>query len=273
MGKLKFNQMGLLQTMSIGTFLSNDSIELLKPRISPYLKTSIRDFDNNKNGKNPGNMYKNQSLYALKTAGSDILTKKDFIFLKNNIYLDMNEHEYCKSKKINVPNNKKEADEGELGELFCVCRRPDDGIEAMLMCDKCLEWYHPKCIRMTPQEFQKLRQENNEWQCRKCLQKGYRTFRGDPINFEETKCDHCEKSFSASEYLRLHTIKYHNKNNKNNKIEKAKNNVKISKNKKQIKKQKIDLKNKFLLHKKQRKTNKKKNGFSRLTLRSSSMIK
>ncbi|CAK9438651.1 uncharacterized protein LODBEIA_P28750 [Lodderomyces beijingensis] len=35
-------------------------------------------------------------------------------------------------------------------ELFCVCRRIDDG-EIMVACDGCEEWYHFKCMKINPE--------------------------------------------------------------------------------------------------------------------------
>ena len=40
--------------------------------------------------------------------------------------------------------------EVQVGELLCLCRQPDDG-GFMIQCDGCDEWFHGKCVQMTPE--------------------------------------------------------------------------------------------------------------------------
>ena len=48
--------------------------------------------------------------------------------------------------------------------IYCKCRLPDDGTK-MVQCDKCLEWYHVKCILdLNPQ----LTNSDDQWFCDSC---------------------------------------------------------------------------------------------------------
>jgi hypothetical protein len=37
------------------------------------------------------------------------------------------------------------------GKLYCVCWKPYTG-EFMIRCEECTEWYHGKCVKVTPEE-------------------------------------------------------------------------------------------------------------------------
>jgi len=37
------------------------------------------------------------------------------------------------------------------GKLYCVCRKPYTG-EFMIRCEECTEWYHGRCVKVTPEE-------------------------------------------------------------------------------------------------------------------------
>ncbi|KAG0327699.1 hypothetical protein BGZ99_007129 [Dissophora globulifera] len=39
--------------------------------------------------------------------------------------------------------------------VYCICREPYDGVEFMIACDRCEEWFHGRCIGMKPQEAKK----------------------------------------------------------------------------------------------------------------------
>ncbi|KAF9364854.1 hypothetical protein BGX34_000145 [Mortierella sp. NVP85] len=41
--------------------------------------------------------------------------------------------------------------------VYCICREPYDGVEFMIACDRCEEWFHGRCIGMKPQEAKKSR--------------------------------------------------------------------------------------------------------------------
>ncbi|KAF8936496.1 hypothetical protein BGZ58_004098 [Dissophora ornata] len=40
-------------------------------------------------------------------------------------------------------------------DVYCICREPYDGVEFMIACDRCEEWFHGRCIGMKPQEAKK----------------------------------------------------------------------------------------------------------------------
>jgi hypothetical protein len=40
---------------------------------------------------------------------------------------------------------------GSNGKLYCVCRKPYTG-EFIMRCEECKEWYHGKCVKVTPEE-------------------------------------------------------------------------------------------------------------------------
>lgn len=42
-------------------------------------------------------------------------------------------------------------------DLFCTCRRPDDG-NLMVQCDHCDEWFHGLCVGVTSEEASTLEQ-------------------------------------------------------------------------------------------------------------------
>ncbi|KAF9084972.1 hypothetical protein BGX23_010077 [Mortierella sp. AD031] len=49
-------------------------------------------------------------------------------------------------------------------DVYCVCRGPYDGVEFMIACDRCEEWFHGRCIGMKPQEAKK----SNHYYCDTC---------------------------------------------------------------------------------------------------------
>ncbi|KAG0347700.1 hypothetical protein BG004_007183 [Podila humilis] len=49
-------------------------------------------------------------------------------------------------------------------EVYCICRGPYDGVEFMIACDRCEEWFHGRCIGMKPQDAKK----SNHYYCETC---------------------------------------------------------------------------------------------------------
>ncbi|CAO3570878.1 unnamed protein product [Mortierella alpina] len=49
-------------------------------------------------------------------------------------------------------------------DVYCICRGPYDGVEFMIACDRCEEWFHGRCIGMKPQEAKK----SNHYYCETC---------------------------------------------------------------------------------------------------------
>lgn len=56
--------------------------------------------------------------------------------------------------------------QGDEDDLFCVCRRPDDG-KWMIGCDYCEEWIHGTCVGMTPARAKLM----NKFCCPFCTRK------------------------------------------------------------------------------------------------------
>jgi hypothetical protein len=44
--------------------------------------------------------------------------------------------------------------DNESDEVYCLCRRPQQGDEPMIGCDVCDEWYHFECVGLTLQDAQ-----------------------------------------------------------------------------------------------------------------------
>ncbi|KAF9424437.1 hypothetical protein BGZ94_008057 [Podila epigama] len=49
-------------------------------------------------------------------------------------------------------------------DVYCICRGPYDGVEFMIACDRCEEWFHGRCIGMKPQDAKK----SNNYYCENC---------------------------------------------------------------------------------------------------------
>ncbi|GJJ70304.1 hypothetical protein EMPS_02653 [Entomortierella parvispora] len=49
-------------------------------------------------------------------------------------------------------------------DVYCICRGPYDGVEFMIACDRCEEWFHGRCIGMKPQDAKK----SNHYFCDTC---------------------------------------------------------------------------------------------------------
>jgi len=45
-----------------------------------------------------------------------------------------------------------EANKSSEVEMYCICRRPDDGLHFMIECDTCNEWFHGFCVGLTEEE-------------------------------------------------------------------------------------------------------------------------
>ena len=48
-------------------------------------------------------------------------------------------------------------------DIFCHCRKPWTG-EFMIQCDGCAEWFHGKCVDITPQDALSI----TEFMCNNC---------------------------------------------------------------------------------------------------------
>jgi COMPASS component SPP1 len=52
-------------------------------------------------------------------------------------------------------------EEDEDDKLYCLCQQKYVEGEVMLACEKCDEWYHPKCLGISEEEAEKL----DNWIC------------------------------------------------------------------------------------------------------------
>ncbi|KAF9354654.1 hypothetical protein BGX26_007515 [Mortierella sp. AD094] len=66
------------------------------------------------------------------------------------------------SKSTSGANGKQKSGSRKVGrpksvskDVYCICRGPYDGVEFMIACDRCEEWFHGRCIGMKPQEAKK----------------------------------------------------------------------------------------------------------------------
>ncbi|KAG0094375.1 hypothetical protein BGZ93_007305 [Podila epicladia] len=62
------------------------------------------------------------------------------------------------SKKVGRPPKSVSKD------VYCICRGPYDGVEFMIACDRCEEWFHGRCIGLKPQDAKK----SNHYFCETC---------------------------------------------------------------------------------------------------------
>ncbi|KAF9326481.1 hypothetical protein BG006_010096 [Podila minutissima] len=62
------------------------------------------------------------------------------------------------SKKVGRPPKSVSRD------VYCICRGPYDGVEFMIACDRCEEWFHGRCIGLKPQDAKK----SNHYYCETC---------------------------------------------------------------------------------------------------------
>jgi len=45
----------------------------------------------------------------------------------------------------------------DTGEKFCICRQGDDSVNYMIMCENCKEWFHGKCINLSKNEADNIK--------------------------------------------------------------------------------------------------------------------
>ncbi|KAI8817642.1 uncharacterized protein EV422DRAFT_499756, partial [Fimicolochytrium jonesii] len=60
--------------------------------------------------------------------------------------------------KTKTTKAKSKASGGALhtdGQLYCICRTEYDGKQFMIACDRCMEWYHGKCVGIKPASAKK----------------------------------------------------------------------------------------------------------------------
>ncbi|GJJ09642.1 hypothetical protein Clacol_003866 [Clathrus columnatus] len=74
-------------------------------------------------------------------------------------------HSTARSSSV-MPEPAPETTPAPLEErLYCVCHRPYDEEKVMIACDRCDEWYHPRCVNMPEQEIDLV----DQFICAKCM--------------------------------------------------------------------------------------------------------
>ena len=63
----------------------------------------------------------------------------------------------------NVPNSDEDGDDEQ--EVYCVCKKPYHH-EFMFMCDRCQNWFHPKCVGLTKAEIKA--HPDSQYYCTAC---------------------------------------------------------------------------------------------------------
>jgi COMPASS component SPP1 len=51
--------------------------------------------------------------------------------------------------------------------IYCICPEGTSG-ETMIACDRCGDWYHTDCVRLTQEEVQRYSTMNLEYTCPLC---------------------------------------------------------------------------------------------------------
>eukprot|EP01083_Nonionella_stella_P278053 945432_1 len=54
-------------------------------------------------------------------------------------------------------------------KVYCVCRKKYSEGDQMIGCEECLEYYHIKCIGITPEEFDFYCESVDAWYCKNCV--------------------------------------------------------------------------------------------------------
>eukprot|EP01083_Nonionella_stella_P131800 400672_1 len=138
-----------------------------------------------------------------------------------------------KKRRSQTPHD--DGDDGENGEIFCICRTIDNEKHPMINCDDCGEWYHYFCISLTEDEAISVEQSERKWFCFRCENpKKFGPGIYPPVppeiikNFWPSKetvanhqqCDHCPKEFANVLLLNAHVRAHHRKKRRKRFIEK-----------------------------------------------------
>eukprot|EP01083_Nonionella_stella_P186974 685993_1 len=54
-------------------------------------------------------------------------------------------------------------------KVYCVCRKKYSEGDQMIGCEECIEYYHIKCIGITPEEFNFYCESDDAWYCKNCV--------------------------------------------------------------------------------------------------------
>ena len=115
--------------------------------------TNILNNNNNSNQNNNFNINNNLSLINQQKS-QNLKTEKQFFkkfqkFSYNERYNFLNERLVLKE---------------DNGEQYCICRKGDDSVNYMIMCECCKEWFHGKCLKLNKNIADNL----NNFYCLSC---------------------------------------------------------------------------------------------------------
>ena len=54
-------------------------------------------------------------------------------------------------------------------DLFCLCRQPYNPSDFMIMCDICVDWFHPRCVGVRKTHERKLLDGEEIFVCPECM--------------------------------------------------------------------------------------------------------
>jgi hypothetical protein len=54
-------------------------------------------------------------------------------------------------------------------EKWCICQQAWDNKRFMIMCDKCMDWYHGDCVGLTKEDGKLLEKNDEKYICPECL--------------------------------------------------------------------------------------------------------
>ena len=59
--------------------------------------------------------------------------------------------------------------EDDPDRLWCICKQPHNN-RFMICCDKCVDWFHGKCVNITKSMGREMEELGIEWRCPNCKQ-------------------------------------------------------------------------------------------------------
>lgn len=82
-----------------------------------------------------------------------------------------NIYDYSEDAKNNFYSEDNEDEDKEYCIPACLLgRKYQEANDLMIECESCKNWYHPKCVKMTDEEFEIVK--NTEWLCADCKMSG-----------------------------------------------------------------------------------------------------
>jgi len=71
-----------------------------------------------------------------------------------------------KTRELSSVENKTMVNE----KVYCICKRAwNRSQRGMIGCDFCEEWFHPECLKLSPEDVDVL--TDREWMCPLCCEK------------------------------------------------------------------------------------------------------